>query len=61
MKKIILLLAKKYILSYIRDNKEKIVEFINAKIDIPKMTEKEEKKQIESLYQIVYEVIQTII
>ena len=65
-KKILLLLGfkamiKKLIKDELKNNKEKILEFINKRIDIPKLTEKEEAERFTEVYEAIEDFADAII
>ena len=49
--------AQTYIKNYVRNNKKEIVNKINRKIDLPFLSEKQEGELIESVYEIIVEVV----
>ena len=57
VKRMGLRLFKKAILKYLKENKEDIVSRINVKVDIPKLTEKQEEKYLNELYNLLISVI----
>ncbi len=49
--------AQSYIKNYVKNNKKEIVNKINRKIDLPFLNEKQEGELIESIYEIIVEVV----
>ena len=49
--------AQTYIKHYVKNNKKEIVNKINRKIDLPFLNEKQEGDLIESIYEIIVEVV----
>ena len=49
--------AQTYIKHYVKNNKKEIVKKINRKIDLPFLNEKQEGDLIESIYEIIVEVV----
>lgn len=65
-KKILLLLGfkemiKKLIKDELKNNKDKVVEFINSKIDIPFLNEEEEKERFNRIYEGIEEFTISIV
>lgn len=57
---IIVKIAKKVIIKLIRNKRGPVIEAINEKIDIPKMTESQERKLIESIFDSLFVIINRI-
>ena len=54
-------LAAKVVLRIITKQKEKIISLLNAKIDLPKLDEAQEKKILESVYNAMIETIEIVL
>ena len=51
---------KKFLINLIEENKSEVIEWVNEKIDIPKMSEKKEKVFFEKLYETVLFIVKSV-
>ena len=51
----------KTVLKTLDEKKDDLLKFINKKIDIPKLTEEQEAKLLNSIYNILYDVIKILL
>ena len=54
-------LFKKYAIKYLESEKENIVKYINEKVDVPGLTEEQEKEHFEALYQLNLDIIKDLV
>ncbi len=52
---------KKWILKRLRKNEDEIINFFNEKLDIPKMTEKQEQELYKKIFNIILDLVDTLI